>query len=101
MPSPPTPAPNAETQQKDARARQTVAYAESLKKCPGWSQWFQPKVFAAYDQAKDNILKAAEKGQPAAAADILLYQTLHEFVSSIRQELSLAEKRVGKPPTFE
>jgi len=101
MPPPPPPAPTAETQQKDARARQVTAYVESLKKCPGWTDWLKPKVFAAYTKAETNILAAAAKGEAGAPADLLFYHTFHELMSALRQELSLAEKRIGKTPTFE
>lgn len=101
MATPPTPAPTAETKQKDDRARQLVAYVESLKKCPGWTHWLSPKVTAAFNEAEKNILAAAAKGEAGNPKDILLYQTFHELMSALRQELSLAEKRIGKTPTFE
>lgn len=78
-----------------------MAHAESLKHCPGWTKWLQPKVFAAYDKARDSILEAAARGEKGKDTDILLYQTFHALISDIRVELSTAEKRVGKPITFE
>lgn len=88
----------ADAAQKDAAARKTLAYVQSLKKCPGWVDWMGPKIFAAYDQAQESILDSAKQGQPAAPEKLLLFATLHPLVSEIRGQIQRATQRVGSLP---
>jgi len=93
----PTPA-EIKTQESLQEAGRILSWQEELKKCRGWTEYLEPKIFSAFDAARTRILDAHAAGKAPESKDLAVFQGFHEVVTAMRSDQASSQARFSTSP---